>query len=224
MQSEALAFEIEIVTLPRPGLHHQLNLRYVFRCASISRNYAGKPVSGPQFRQGHNTSASSRFRACFWHQSCLWKHPQEVFWIYFTLFKYLFSIFVFSWVIGELRELSAKFWNSMIKIHGEIIFQSWPLLTLFYSGPIVHWLDRYAVITITTVTVIVAVWKGLWSHRAHSPMYSKLVQLLSQFASLYVHHITKWLCRYHHLYCDSNRPMVPPGPLSHVFKIGAASR
>ena len=66
------------------------------------------------------------------------KHPQEVFWIYFTLFKYLFSIFVFSWVIGELRELCAKFWNSMIKIHGEIIFQSWPLLTPFYSGPIVQ--------------------------------------------------------------------------------------
>ena len=76
---------------------------------------------------------------CFDTNHVCEKHPQEVFWIYFTLFKYLFSIFVFSWVIGELRELCAKFWNSMIKIHGEIICQSWPLLTLFYSDPIVHW-------------------------------------------------------------------------------------
>ena len=41
------------------------------------------------------------------------ENPQEVFWIYFTFFKYFFlSIFVFSWEIGELRELCANFWNS----------------------------------------------------------------------------------------------------------------
>ena len=40
--------------------------------------------------------------------------------------------------IPELRELFAKFWNSMIKIHEEIICQSWPLLTSFYSSPIVQ--------------------------------------------------------------------------------------
>ena len=67
------------------------------------------------------------------------RHPQQVFWIFPPFFKYLFFIFVFIWVIGELRELCLKFWNSMIKIHGEIISQSWPLLILFYSGPIVHW-------------------------------------------------------------------------------------
>ena len=71
------------------------------------------------------------------------KHPQQVFWIYFSLFRYLFSIFVSFWVIGELRELCAIFWNSLIKIHGEIICQSWALLTSFYSGPIVHWSDRF---------------------------------------------------------------------------------
>ena len=38
-----------------------------------------------------------------------------------------------------MRELCARFWNSMIRIHGQIISQSWPLLTPFYSGPIVHW-------------------------------------------------------------------------------------
>ena len=65
--------------------------------------------------------------------------PQQVFWIYFSFFKYLFSIFVFLSVIGELRELCVKFWNSVTKIHGEIISQSCPLLTPFYSGPIVHW-------------------------------------------------------------------------------------
>ena len=70
------------------------------------------------------------------------KHPEQVFWILFPLFKYLFLIFVLIWVIGELRELCAKFWNSMIKIHGEIISQSWPLLTLFYSGPIVECMVR----------------------------------------------------------------------------------
>ena len=67
------------------------------------------------------------------------RHPQQVFWIFLPFFKYLLFIFVFIWVIWELRELCWKFWNSMIKIHGEIISQSWPLLTLFYSGPIVHW-------------------------------------------------------------------------------------
>ena len=56
------------------------------------------------------------------------KHPEQVFWINFSFFKYKFSTFVFIWKIGELRELYAKFWNSMIKIHGEIIGQSWPLL------------------------------------------------------------------------------------------------
>ena len=66
------------------------------------------------------------------------RHPQQVFWIFLPFFKYLLFIFVFIWVIWELRELCLKFWNSMIKIHGEIISQSWPLLTLFYSGPIVH--------------------------------------------------------------------------------------
>ena len=40
--------------------------------------------------------------------------------------------------------------------------------------------------------------------------------------------LARSLCRYHHHHCDSNRgsmerPMVPPGPLSHVFKIGAAA-
>ena len=44
------------------------------------------------------------------------KHPQQVFRIQFSLFKYQFSIFVFIWIIGELRELCAKFWSSMIKI------------------------------------------------------------------------------------------------------------
>jgi len=67
------------------------------------------------------------------------RHPQQVFWIFLPFFKYLLFIFVFIWVIWELRELCLKFWNSMIKIHGEIISQSWPLLTLFYSGPIVDW-------------------------------------------------------------------------------------
>ena len=66
------------------------------------------------------------------------KHPQQVFWIFFKFFKYLFSIFVFIWVIGELRELCAKFWKFWIKIDREIICQSWLLLTPFFNFPIVH--------------------------------------------------------------------------------------
>ena len=69
------------------------------------------------------------------------KHPQQVFWIFFSFTKYLFSIFVFIRVIGELRELCAKFWNFGVNIHGEIICQSRLLLNPFYSGPIVHWLN-----------------------------------------------------------------------------------
>ena len=66
------------------------------------------------------------------------KHPQQVFWIFFSFTKYLFSIFVFIRVIGELRELCAKFWNFGVNIHGEIICQSRLLLNPFYSGPIVQ--------------------------------------------------------------------------------------
>ena len=52
--------------------------------------------------------------------------------------KYLFSLFVFVWVNGELKELCAKFWNFWIDIHKEIICQSWLLLTTFFNFPIVH--------------------------------------------------------------------------------------
>ena len=34
--------------------------------------------------------------------------PQQFFWIYFSLFKSLFSIFIFIWVIGKLSELACK--------------------------------------------------------------------------------------------------------------------
>ena len=51
------------------------------------------------------------------------------------------SIFVFICVIGELRELCANFGNFWINIHRKIICQSWLLLTPFYNGPIVHWLN-----------------------------------------------------------------------------------
>ena len=68
------------------------------------------------------------------------KHPEQVFWIFFKVFKYLFSIFVFVWVNGELMELCAKFWNFWIDIHREIICQSWLLLTTFFNFPIVHWI------------------------------------------------------------------------------------
>ena len=71
------------------------------------------------------------------------KHPEQVFWIFFSFFKYIYSIFVFICVIGELRELCAKFWNFWIKIHREKNCQSWPLFTQFYSGPIVQWLHLF---------------------------------------------------------------------------------
>ena len=70
------------------------------------------------------------------------RHPQQVFWIFFSCTKYLFSIFVFIWVIGKFRELCAKFWNFWVNIHGEIICQSRLLLNPFYSGPIVHCSSR----------------------------------------------------------------------------------
>ena len=66
------------------------------------------------------------------------KHPQQVFWIFSLFFKHMCSIFVFICVFGELRELCAKILNFWNNIHREIICQSWPLLTPFYSGPIVH--------------------------------------------------------------------------------------
>ena len=35
-------------------------------------------------------------------------------------------------------KLCAKFWNSMIRIHGKIFSQKWPLLTPLCSGPKMH--------------------------------------------------------------------------------------
>ena len=61
------------------------------------------------------------------------RHPKQVFWICFKFFKYLFSIFVFVWVNGELMELRAKFWNFWIDIHRAIICQSWLLLSTFFK-------------------------------------------------------------------------------------------
>ena len=68
--------------------------------------------------------------------------PNRFFGFFFLFVQYLCSIYVFICVIGELRELCAKFWNFWINIHREIICQSWPLLTPFYSGPIVHWMTK----------------------------------------------------------------------------------
>ena len=73
------------------------------------------------------------------------KHPQQVFWIFSLFFKHMCSIFVFICVFGELRELCAKILNFWTNIHREIICQSWPLLTPFYSGPTVHWTSSLAV-------------------------------------------------------------------------------
>ena len=69
--------------------------------------------------------------------------PNRFFVLFFLFVKYMCSIFVFICVIWEFRELCAKFWNFWISIHREIICQSWQLLTLFYSGPIVHCIKSF---------------------------------------------------------------------------------
>ena len=75
----------------------------------------------------------------FLHQSCRWKRtPRGVLDLFLICQILVFHICIYL-CNGELRELCAKYWNSMIKIHGEIIWQSCPLLTSIYSGPIVHW-------------------------------------------------------------------------------------
>ena len=80
-------------------------------------------------------------RGFFWDQSWLAQTPPTGFMDLFLIFQiFVFYICIYL-VIGELRELCAKFWNSLIKIQGEIIGQSWALLTPFNSGPIVHWLS-----------------------------------------------------------------------------------
>ena len=45
-------------------------------------------------------------------------------WIFSSFVKYLFLIFVFIWVFGELRQLCAKFGTFWAKIHREMIRQS----------------------------------------------------------------------------------------------------
>ena len=63
------------------------------------------------------------------------------------------------------------------------------------------------------MTIIVAVWKGLWSHQAQIslPLHHHMITIIIINSPL-----ARSLCRYHHHHCDSNRgsmerPMVPPG-------------
>ena len=86
------------------------------------------------------------------------KHPEQVFWNFFKVFKYLFSIFVFIWLNGELRELCAKFWNFWINIHKEIICQSWLLLTQIFNFPIVHWYIWYIAASVQHLLWLWYIW------------------------------------------------------------------
>ena len=134
--SDSLSFaEIPLVKLVHVG---KIQLKYLWICIFQTLNhlfllFRGVCAKCPFYKK------ELFLREDFFETNLdLSRHPQQVFWFLSPFFKYLFSIFVFTWVIGELRELCWKFWNSMIKIHAEIIGQSWPLLTLFYSGPIVQ--------------------------------------------------------------------------------------
>jgi len=69
--------------------------------------------------------------------------PNRFFFIFFSFVKYLFKIFVFIWVFGELRQLCAKFGKFWAKIHREMNCQSWLLLTTFFNFPIVHCIDSF---------------------------------------------------------------------------------
>ena len=89
----------------------------------------------------YGATAMGRWKWEFFILTCA-NTPNRFFGLFSHFSNICFSYF-FIWVIWELRELCAKFWNSMIKIHGQIISQSWPLLNPFYSGPIVQCTDKY---------------------------------------------------------------------------------
>ena len=70
-------------------------------------------------------------------------------------FKYIFFLIFFICVFGETRELCAKFWNFLVKIHREIICQNQLLLITFFNFPIVQCIKNtlhFHCIRVTAVT------------------------------------------------------------------------
>ena len=105
------------------------------------------PIRGCFFPNVQKANIIAFIKTIFFDTSCVWeKHPLHIFCLlllFSCLFLSKFQNFIFFLILGELRELHAKFYMCWMKIKREMIFQSLPLLDCFYTNvtnfPIVQW-------------------------------------------------------------------------------------
>ena len=69
----------------------------------------------------------------------LWEHPQQVFYDSKNHFLKIFGKSIIVWIFCMFLHHPSKFGEFSLKIGGEIICQSWPLLTPFFNFCIVQW-------------------------------------------------------------------------------------
>ena len=68
----------------------------------------------------------------------LWQHPQQVFYNFKNLFLKIFGKSIIFLIFWMFLHHPSKFGEFSLKIGGEIICQSWPLLTPFFNFRIVQ--------------------------------------------------------------------------------------
>ena len=81
------------------------------------------------------------FRYAFFDTNLiLWQHPQQVFYDLKNQFLKIFGKSIFFLIFLMFLHHPSKFGEISLKIGGEIICQSWPLLTPFFNFRIVQWI------------------------------------------------------------------------------------
>ena len=79
------------------------------------------------------------FRYAFFDTNLiLWRHPQQVFYDLKNQFLKIFGKSIIFLIFWMFLHHPSKFGEFSLKIGGEIICQSWPLLTLFFNFRIVQ--------------------------------------------------------------------------------------
>ena len=89
-------------------------------------------------------NAFSKMFLTFWYaffdtNLILWQHPQQVFYDLKNQFLKIFGKSIIFLIFWMFLHHPSKFGEFSLKIGGEIICQSWPLLTPFFNFRIVQW-------------------------------------------------------------------------------------
>ena len=82
------------------------------------------------------------FRYAFFDTNLiLWQHPQQVFYDLKNQFLKIFGKSIIFLIFWMFLHHPSKFGEFSLKIGGEMICQSWPLLTPFFNLRIVQWMQ-----------------------------------------------------------------------------------